>query len=717
MKAVSNALTNNISVIEGPPGTGKTQTILNIIANIVSSGKTCAIVSNNNSATTNVYEKLQKYGYGFICASLGSSNNKKDFINKKQTVIDKSFLSLNNENVDIKTIGKLNRNISKLYKAQNKIAKNKVLLKEAEVEFKHFLDSINKDSLSDFNCDLSDIYLMNLIKKIRQRQENKKKNGFIFKLLCRIIYGRFTKKLFLLSDSLILDNLFNLYYMSFIERLKDEIKEDSLLLRDFDKMKKELEDLSNSYFKDKLNKKYSKMSDQVFDESAFYKSQDVFLSRYPVILSTTYSISTSLKNIMYDYIIVDEASQVDLSTAFLSMCSTKNIVVVGDLMQLPNVITDKDKAIINKLSLEFNIEHSKRYEENSLLSSILKSVPSVPRALLKEHYRCHPKIINFCNKKFYNNELVIMTPDNDESSVLRVIKTVEGNHARQFFNIREAEVVLEEAVPLLESSSKSSKDIGIICPYNEQKDYINKKLKDKAYAVCDTVHKFQGREKDDIIISTVDNELTQFTDNANMINVSVSRAKKHLILVTNHDISNKQSNVRDLVNYIKYNNFEVVDSKINSVFDLLYSGLYIDRREYLKGSKSISEYDSENLIYKIIQDVLRDSLYKSLSVISHYPLSKLLIDNPMLSDLERNYAFNPNTHLDFVIYNKLSKSTVLAVEVDGYKYHKSGTIQSKRDEKKDIILAKYDIPLLRLSTTGSNEKQRIKNELNKILNI
>lgn len=45
-----------ISVIEGPPGTGKTQTILNIIANIVMEGKNVAIVSNNNSATRNVLE-------------------------------------------------------------------------------------------------------------------------------------------------------------------------------------------------------------------------------------------------------------------------------------------------------------------------------------------------------------------------------------------------------------------------------------------------------------------------------------------------------------------------------------------------------------------------------------------------------------------------------------------------------------------------------------
>lgn len=59
-QAVQNAFTANISIIEGPPGTGKTQTILNIIANIILQKKTVAVVSNNNAAILNVQEKLAK---------------------------------------------------------------------------------------------------------------------------------------------------------------------------------------------------------------------------------------------------------------------------------------------------------------------------------------------------------------------------------------------------------------------------------------------------------------------------------------------------------------------------------------------------------------------------------------------------------------------------------------------------------------------------------
>ena len=72
-------------MIQGPPGTGKTQTILNIIANLLLSGKTVQIVSNNNSATENVYEKLSspRYGLEFIAAALGKQANKQAFVERQ----------------------------------------------------------------------------------------------------------------------------------------------------------------------------------------------------------------------------------------------------------------------------------------------------------------------------------------------------------------------------------------------------------------------------------------------------------------------------------------------------------------------------------------------------------------------------------------------------------------------------------------------------------
>jgi len=78
-KAVEKALISNISIIEGPPGTGKTQTILNILANLVMNNQSVAIVSNNNTAVTNVFEKLDAENLSFFSAVLGNKDNKDKF--------------------------------------------------------------------------------------------------------------------------------------------------------------------------------------------------------------------------------------------------------------------------------------------------------------------------------------------------------------------------------------------------------------------------------------------------------------------------------------------------------------------------------------------------------------------------------------------------------------------------------------------------------------
>lgn len=79
LAAVEQAFRAQVSVIEGPPGTGKTQTILNILANILLRGQTVAVLSNNNAAVENVYEKLEKCDLGYLVAKLGNQDNRQDF--------------------------------------------------------------------------------------------------------------------------------------------------------------------------------------------------------------------------------------------------------------------------------------------------------------------------------------------------------------------------------------------------------------------------------------------------------------------------------------------------------------------------------------------------------------------------------------------------------------------------------------------------------------
>lgn len=253
---------------------------------------------------------------------------------------------------------------------------------------------------------------------------------------------------------------------------------------------------------------------------------------------------------------------------------------------------------------------------------------------------------------------------------------------------------------------------GIITPYRNQ---VNALHNDIENVNADTVHKFQGREKDNIIISTVDDEITDFVDDPFLINVAVSRAKNKLILVTTGNEQNKERNITDLIDYIKYNNFEVKDSNVYSIFDYLYKQYDKKRILYLKKHKKISEYDSENLMYLLMEEIIADSRYSDLDVVCHYPLKMLIQNTALLNEEEYKYAMNPLTHLDFLIYNKIGKKPVLAIEVDGYKYHEEYTVQSSRDLLKDHLLELYDIPLLRFKTNGSKEKEIIIDMLEKII--
>ena len=708
--AVRNALTSNISIIEGPPGTGKTQTILNIIANIIMNGKTVMVVSNNNTATHNVFEKLDKYGYSFIAAQMGSSDNKKEFIEHKQTPYPDfaGYPNIPNNSGLNARIGDNTKRITALFEKKNRLAQIQTELSELVREQKYFTDYYNStfEDVRIFKRDiLTTESLNNLWNELEQMAEQGTKPGFIKRIIFKFRYGLVSTNSLSRDIETVIAALKKLYYEHKISELEIEVSDLSAFLEKYrmDSLVNTLISDSVTLFRSYLRQRYDKGVERPIFKDDYWKKATEFLKEYPVLLSTTFSSSSCFKGHMYDYVIVDEASQVDLPCGILAMSCAKNIVIVGDLKQLPNVITSENKERLSALSEGSRIPPEYRCEENSLLSSVCKVFADAPRTLLKEHYRCHPKIINFCSKKFYNEQLVIMTHDNGENDVLKAHITTEGNHSRDHYNQRQIDEIKKVILPELQSI-----DVGIISPYNNQKDKMEEQIQGLSIS---TVHKFQGMEKDDIIISTVDNEITEFSDDPNMLNVAVSRAKKRLRIVVSDNEKNKNTNIGELVRYIQYNNFEVQQSNINSIFDLLYKGHEQKRREYLQRHKKVSEYDSENLMQALIEDILKAGCFSHLDVVSHYQLSNVIRDPGKLNEEERRYVMNPMTHLDFVIFDRFDKTLVLTVEVDGYDFHKKGTRQHERDEMKNTVLDRYEIPFIRFSTVGSGERELLTEKL------
>ena len=424
-----------------------------------------------------------------------------------------------------------------------------------------------------------------------------------------------------------------------------------------------------------------------------------------------------------DYLIIDESSQVDVLTASLAFSACRNIVIVGDEQQLPHIVTDSIKKKANELSAHYRIAPEYDYVRNNIIASLRNLYGNtIPTTLLREHYRCNPQIIGFCNQKYYQGKLIVMKEQSingyDASDYpIRIFRTEVGEHAYGNQNDRQIAVIRKEVLP--QCRNVPSNEIGIIAPYRKQADAITDKVCKDSGMEADTIHKFQGREKRMIIFSTVANRINDFIDQAEIINVAVSRAIDQFIMVMPHSYElTPGSNIGDLIRYIEHwNPYGSVYSNIISYFDLLHPIHSKKLDEFEKRIKGNSRYLSENICETLLNDILaEDPKYSGFYVRRNYPLYLLTPNKTGLTQREIDFSNNRLAHVDFLIINRCDSSFVLAIEVDGYMYH-SRLEQEERDKIKNKVLALNGIELLRISTRGEMEADKIKEKLQKITTI
>ena len=702
--AVENAFSSQISIIEGPPGTGKTQTILNIISNILINRKTVAVISSNNSAVKNVYDKMKKVNLDYIVAKLGSNENRgKFFDNRIECPSEESSGTGEIEHID-----EILNKLKKYLYAKNDIAKLNAEIDEIEIEKKFLKEwslevfggeqvSIKKYRLSPQKAAKLMAYIEYLVSKklsFRERiallfQFRMIRSGFLGDLDER------RKFIYALQIT---------YYEKLEEEKRQKVQEYEKLLRecDYDHLLENLTKESMVFLKMFLNDNIPK-NRQEFDVKTYKKEFEKFLKYYPVIGSSTHSILNSIaRGTILDYVIIDEASQQDIIPGILGLACARNVIVVGDRKQLPH---------IPKPSLVGCSEEYFDCSKYSLLDSFVEIFgEKVPKALLKEHYRCHPKIIQFCNKQFYDNELVPMTKDQGENA-LELIITGKGNHTRNNSNLRELESWIE-----VENSNQE--DVGFIAPFNNQVNLAREYLPEEF--VKETIHKFQGRECKEIIFSTVldkkasSQKFLDFVDNSALVNVAVSRAENKFTLLTGNEVFSKRNHcIAALIRYMKYygRQEDIHESPVISAFDLLYD-------EYDKSLEELnarldpddSRYKSEQIATVLIRDVLSEDEYKGLKMHKQVLLIQLVtMKDGIFTEREREYIHNGSS-CDLVVYFKLGKAPLAVIEVDGGKHDLPENIA--RDKLKDSILKKSGIPLLRLKTIVGDPEGEIRKFIN-----
>lgn len=625
--------------------------------------------------------------------------------------------------------------ITILLEDKNKMSRLQEGLSKVKVEQAYFESNFRTNFITPSKFSVFKYWSNDLILTFINHLEKLILNGYYDKLITKVPlffdYGIFKFKYVKQNQNDIIASLKRIYYQNSISSKEKEIAKIKARLenKSYEELMNEYIDISIQIFDAALYNLYSKRTREKYTIKSFkYKFQE-FIRDYPVILSTTNSIKTSIyENYMFDYLIIDEASQVDLVTASLALSCCRNVVIVGDVKQLPQIVGAEVARKSDEIFYKNNLDEVYNYCKYSIIASLMKQYKeNLPTTLLCEHYRCHPKIIGFCNEKFYDNQLVIMTEESSGDTPLLLYKTVPGNHARKdnisdekgWYNIRQIEVVRDGIIGNHKDKYLDCSEVGIISPYRKHVSETEKLL-GKSKLEADTVHKFQGREKNTIIFTTVANAITPFVDDANLINVAVSRAVKEFIMVTSNSLFKQHgTNIGDLIRYIEYNSLEnvIVESQIISVFDLLYSDCSEKLLDIMHSTKNVSEYKSENLMYSVIEEVIAYPEFNSFKCVIHIPLNSIVKDFSKLNEEEKVYAENPWTHVDFLLFNKLDKEPVLVIEVDGYEYHRNNEKQLKRDALKDRILEQINLSVLRVATNESGEKEKLVEMLTRIINM
>ncbi len=732
-QAIEAALKDRVSMIEGPPGTGKTTTILSIVANLIVRGKRVAVVSKNNSAIDNIKEELDALNLPPFYLRLGNSKIMQTLeITIKETVrktLEQAAQLSDSSFEEPELIGLYSRmkemeaDINRLVVMRNQQQEDENQLRHLEKRQEAFHENPEFSNIRRFQRKK----LETLRKEIdRIAQSLQRLDEFGTYSLWDHLLNRFRWKMNreqFQSNGLLLQFQLERFY------LNQEINQFASVLErtGLQQKQKELSDLyTGQYIKGSLQalQKFllSYCSDERYQAAAntilscnkeghiCYECRDELRSVYPVILTTADALVYNFKDLLengskIDYIIMDEASQCDLLAGLPILHLAKRCVVVGDQKQL-SAITGNPSG---KLPI---IDERYDYYHETFLSSIRK-VWKLQPTLLREHYRCDYSIINYCNKFYYDGDLIIYTDAHEDA--IQLLKVDHGKYAAisqsgtSFYNEREIKSIESLTGPQLQNTY-------VITPFNGQGDCLKSYFHcDKG--ICGTIHAFQGRGQDTVYFSTVLNDL-RFANghlagdhclfSKELVNVAVSRAKKQFVLVSDAAyLRKKNEEMRNLIDYIETYGKEIPDKTV-----CIFDGLY----------KKMKAYTSTEQLHNVFEQTVYDHLQRycrnhpRVHFLLKLPLANLVTDQTYLDENPeiKRFVLHRNTHLDFTLYNAVN-NPILVIELDG-EYHRKPD-QMNRDAKKDAALAHMGIPLWRLPSKTALTAEEFIRRIDELIGI
>ena len=264
---------------------------------------------------------------------------------------------------------------------------------------------------------------------------------------------------------------------------------------------------------------------------------------------------TTNDELTFDYAIIDEASKCTFEDVVISLPRVKHLILIGDFMQLDKLYEKYDqielpyRTILSRslwdslnsstffqcLSAAVNYNETlglDSFDENPMVS-VMKKQYRMNKGifeLVKPIYEIHKEFELVDEKQSTFNDVLCLQIDGDEEQ--------DDNKSSSNLNEGLAAVSILKEIADHRDTYPGIKKIGVITGYRAQERLIRKKLEGQqkiAGLEIGTFDRFQGREYDLVLMSLVRTKRLGFTKDIRRMNVAVSRAKNHLIILGNFD--------------------------------------------------------------------------------------------------------------------------------------------------------------------------------------
>lgn len=582
---VLGARENKLSVVSGPPGTGKSYTIAAIILDHLLGGKRVLFVSRMDKAVEVVSNWLEEFVGPYAVARSGAR--------KAQRALADKLDSITGAKTPVKQYTKeqIDSLLDEYSDAQEKLNEleeqfTQVLANERTwASVREKIDEIEHKIKTDKNLlelPINKNKAQKLQEKIRGADflvQNKK--FFIQTWWGNLVLSNIKKQLGATEETTAEELIYRAERIE-NERQRSEIEEEIEKFDEINQIWTQIQERKLKLRELSLNNLQAKLLgnlhtivhnyDKRVELRNFIKSlrtanireklallekvnTETLLNSFPCWASTTYHLSQILPIDpgMFDLVIFDEASQCDLASALPALYRANRALIVGDPKQLTHVVflgRQAEYSAFAKNNVPPEMQANYRFSTQSLFDVAENAVPQANYFMLDEHFRSDPHIIGFSNKMFYEENIRIMTHRpklgiTEDSTAIQV-EYVDGKRTNGAANPKEIEHIFSHVKQLIaQSPTDKPTTIGILSPFRDQVNAITKELPnhinltevERHGIVVGTAHSLQGDEKDVVILSlsldpNFHHGTLRFLETPNVFNVSITRAKRKLVVVS-----------------------------------------------------------------------------------------------------------------------------------------------------------------------------------------